>query len=526
MQESIVQLQTYIRMVWRFRWGALVVAVIVCVMGWATVVLLPNRYEVTAKVFLDTRSLLRPLLKGLAVDSASQYDSVLVMRRTLLVRPNLEQVARKTDMDLQAETPQDLEKLLNGLAESIDVSGTSRDNIFVIAYENQDPKLATRVVDALLNLFVERQLGESRKDTSKSREFLDSQIKEYEARLIAAENRLKEFKRQNVGLMPSAGRTYYARLEDMAGQRQEAELELREAQNRAKALGQQLGGVTKMLDEGQDQTAPVTHPLDARINELESQLDQLLLQFTDKHPDVVAARSILEKLEKQREADLASMDEPQVIEKQRAQNPIYQELKVAAGAAVAEVAALKARVEEYKRREVELKKLVDTIPKVEAELVKLNRDYGIDQKNYDELVKRREALKISDDASQSTDEVQFNIIEPPREPLVPTSPDRPVLNAAVLVGGIAVGVAFAWLLAMMRPAFYTKEQFSELTELPVLGVVSRLWTPREMLRRRLEVASFAVGCLFLIGLYGALVALQLMDVDLVSKVGVLKDRVV
>ena len=531
MYESLNLIHKYLRMIWRFRWVALISATIICICGWSAVLVLPNMYKVTAKVYLDTKTLLRPLLKGIAVDATSQQDEALTMRRTLLVRPNLEQVARKTDMDLQAHTPEDFERLLNGLAKQISVSGTSRDNIFVISYSNTDAKLATRVVDSLLNLFVERSLGESRKDSSKSREFLESQIKEYEARLIAAESRMKEFKRQNVGLMPSDGSSYYARLEEVSERTKEAQLELKEAEQRRDELGRQLATVSALLESGAegDISGLVRNPLDERIAELESNLDQLLLQYTEQHPDVIQVQTVLARLTQKRAEELAKQadeDDGTQVSRQQTANPIYQELKVGLGATEAEVAALTARVEEYMQRQIELTELVDTIPKVEAELFKLNRDYDIDQHNYSALVARRESLKISDDASQSTDAVQFNIIEPPKEPLVPTSPDRPRLNIGVLVAGLGVGILIAVGVGMLRPVIYTKEDFSELTDIPILGTVSRVYTKGELVRRRVEALTFGFACLCLLGIYTGLVALEVLNIDLVTKMSVLRERLI
>ena len=215
--DDLVQIaRTYIRMVWRYRWLALVAASVICVGGWSFVLMIPNKYEVTAKVFLDTHSMLDPLLRGIAVGGNVHEDRVDMIRRTLLVRPNLEKVARNTDMDLTVDTPQAFERLLGSMAKNISVSGSQRGvNIFVIGYRHHDPKLATRVVEAILNIFVEGALGETRKDASSSREFLEAQIAEHESRLNEAEARLKEFKRHNVGVMPSEGRDYYSRLESV-----------------------------------------------------------------------------------------------------------------------------------------------------------------------------------------------------------------------------------------------------------------------------------------------------------------------
>ena len=66
MYETIQLILGYMRMIWRYRWIALVAATVLCAGGWIAVLSMPDRYEVSAKVFLDTSTLLKPLLRGLA----------------------------------------------------------------------------------------------------------------------------------------------------------------------------------------------------------------------------------------------------------------------------------------------------------------------------------------------------------------------------------------------------------------------------------------------------------------------------
>ncbi|MFT5174291.1 MAG: polysaccharide chain length determinant protein (PEP-CTERM system associated) [Gammaproteobacteria bacterium] len=511
MHETVGLVLTQLRMVWRFRWLALVVAIVLCVAGWSAVVLMPNQYKVEAKVFLDTSSMLRPLLRGLAIDNRSQENSTLMMRRTLLVRPNLESVARKTDMDLKAKTPEDFEALLNSLAKNIAVSGTRQDNIFVIGYKNSDPELATKVVEAILNLFVERSLGDSRKDAGKTKQFLERQIAEYESRLTAAENRLKDFKQNNVGLMPGEGGNYFARLEAVRGQLADAKLQLEESTRRRDEYRRQLEGVDSLFETDIETTVQGVagpHPLDARIEGMQARLDQLLLQYTEKHPDVTSSRALLDSLLKERDESPVAIPESVARQEQTGTTALEQELSVALGQAEADVAGLDARVQEFDRRVQELQNLVDTVPRIEAELSRLNRDYEINKRNYDELVKRRESLALSEQASQSSENVQFNIIEPPRVPLIPTGPNRPLFSGMVLALGLGLGVGLAWLIAYARPAVYRREDIELAFNLPVIGTVSRSWTRGEVFRRRMEVSTFFIGCMLLGGLFSGLLMLE------------------
>ncbi len=533
-QDSLDMVGMYVRMTWRFRWVALFTAVIVSCGAWFTVMMMPAQYRVETKIYLDADSMLRPLLRGIALDPNRDIRSVQLISRTLLVRPNLEAVARKTDMDLGAGTSKEFEELITGLKKRISIKSTKRSKIFVLRFTDKDPKLAYRVVEALMNILVEKALGDSRKDTTTSRQFIEEQIKDYEARLIAAESRLKEFKRQNVGLMPTDGRSYYARLESVNGKVREAKLNLKEAQRRVDAITKQLEGVPAYFAGKPEQVAGQrVDPLAARLTKLEGDLDQLLRKYTERHPDVVTLRSLINDLTDEYEAKQSARAQTTAggTTVNATPNPLYQELKIAQGEAEATVAALTARVAEFGSRQEQLRKLVDTIPRVEAELKRLNRDYGIDKKNYNTLVQRREQLKISNDASQTTDNVRFNVIEPPREPLAPVSPDRVMLSTAGLGGGLAAGLGLAFLIGLLKPAFYTRNDFSELTRAPVLGVISRIWTTRERVRRRIDVVTYALGCVVLVGFFAGVITVhtfyedQFNRLDFAAKVMQLKDRI-
>src|SRR3569832_899688 len=99
MQEAIAQVLQHVRASWRYRWLIALVAWPLCISGWIYVHSLPDQYQASARVYLDTQSMLRPLLSGLAVQSNAQSEVVL-MTRTLLSRPILEKVSRMTDQDL------------------------------------------------------------------------------------------------------------------------------------------------------------------------------------------------------------------------------------------------------------------------------------------------------------------------------------------------------------------------------------------------------------------------------------------
>ena len=114
MNEQITQIYGYLHGMWRYRWSALVITWIVALLGWPLVFSLPDQFSAKAVVYIDTTSVLKPLLKGLAPETDAK-DELQIMARVLLSRDNLMSVVRETDMDLEAETAAQREAIVERL---------------------------------------------------------------------------------------------------------------------------------------------------------------------------------------------------------------------------------------------------------------------------------------------------------------------------------------------------------------------------------------------------------------------------
>ncbi len=268
MNEIIELVFDYLRGIWRNRWYALGCAWLICLVGWAVVFKLPDQYQASARVFVDTQSILRPLLQGLTVE-VNPDTQVGLVARTLLSRPNLEQIARTAGLDTQAkDDPAAMDRLLNRLSEEVNLvgavgAGRENPNLYSITFEDRDPQRAKKVIEAVVAVFAKNLVGDTRQDADAARRFLDDQVSQYETRLREAENRLKEFKLRNVGRMPSEGQTYNARLQQAATDLSAVRLELTQAENRRNSLQQQMGEALQQQLRGDGEV--VVLPIDQRI---------------------------------------------------------------------------------------------------------------------------------------------------------------------------------------------------------------------------------------------------------------------
>ena len=141
MQALIIKILDDIRGSWRFRWLGLAAAWAACLIGWMYVFAMPNVYEAKARVYVDSKTVLGPLLRGLALDPNVESE-LSVVRQALLSRPTLETVARKTDLDLRAKTPEAREGLLASLQKRIVVvtevrqRNSTTDGLYAISFQD------------------------------------------------------------------------------------------------------------------------------------------------------------------------------------------------------------------------------------------------------------------------------------------------------------------------------------------------------------------------------------------------------
>jgi polysaccharide chain length determinant protein (PEP-CTERM system associated) len=237
---------------------------------------------------------------------------------------------------------------------------------------------------------------------------------------------------------------------------------------------------------------PPPNSLDARIRDHRSELDRLLLEYTEKHPDVIATRESLTRLEEQRARQLAALgvDNPDQEFANLDSNPIYQSIRMALNDAEVEIDALNAQMQERARRLEDLQALIDEVPQVEAELARLNRDYDVIYEQYQSLVRSRETQELSRKAND-TDEVDFRVIDPPMADLTPVAPNRLLLFTAVFMLALGAGGGVCWLLAQIRPVFASSAELREVIGLPVIGAVTQAWERSYRLQRRWALAGFA-----------------------------------
>lgn len=515
MHYMVEQFLDYARATWQRRFVGLTVAWIAAFATIVAIVLTPDKYEASARLYVDTQSVLKPLMSGLAVQPNIEQQ-VGMLGRTLLSRPNMEKLVRMADLDLEAKTPQQRDAVIDGLIAEIKVEGNPRDNLYSIKYRNSQPATAKKVVDSLFSIFMESGLGNKRRDTERAQQFIDTQIREYEGRLQEAERRLKEFKLNNLTAI-GTGSDAVTTMVAMEDQISRTRMDLRAAEQSRDALQRELAGEEPVFLPDPNWSSPSTNgeamstELDQRIDALKRNLDELLRRYTEQHPDVTGTRRILAELEAQRQERLDALKKAIAADKSDGaksvpgveRNPVYQQLKLSLAEAEANVAALRGRLSELEERYNQVRTTARMRPELEEQLVQLNRDYQVQKAQYDSLLERRESVSMTSELEQTASIADFRIIDPPRVSPKPVAPNRLLLLPAALVVSLGAGIFSAFAYGQVFPTFYTARGLRRITQRPVLGAVTLQETAESKRKQRVRFVAFTSALAGLVGLFGS-----------------------
>ena len=506
MDELLGQIATTVRSMWPYRRLAMLVTWVVAAVGVGVVLLMPDHYQASARVFVDTQSILRPLMTGIAVQPNIEQQ-VAMLSRTLLSRPTVERLVRQADLDLGVSSKASKDALVDDVTKSISIQTTGRDNLYTLSYRAKSPAVAQRVVQSLLTIFVESSLGATRQDSDSARRFLEEQIKSYEAKLTDAESRLKEFKLRNIEMQSKTGLDSAGRAAELGNTLSEARLELREAESARAAAKSQLESLrSQQIREPFSGTAAniQTPAIDGRLDVQRRMLDTLLQRYTDVHPDVVNTRRLIGELEAQKRREVEELqrkNEAAPTVPAAETNPAVLELSRIYSESEVQVASLRARVAEYESRANRIQEQLKVAPQLEAELAQLNRDYQIHQKNYADLVGRRESALMSGQLESTSNVADFRVIDPPRVAPKPVAPNRVLLLPLSLLAAIGAGLGVAFLMSQVRPVFFDGAALRQLTQLPLLGVVELISSDELRKRESRSFKRFVAILLALIILY-------------------------
>lgn len=517
MQEQLYEFLFYLKGALKYKWVAIIIAWVICLSGWLYISAMPNKYTSQAKVHVETRTMLRPLLSGMTIESDVR-GLLRVMQQLMFTKSNLEQIIKLSDLGSTVKTAREQEKMIEDLKKDIHIDGGT-DDIFVIQYEAKSPDVAKNVVQAVLTVFSEQTQLSTLGNVDNAQRFIDDQIQEYEMRLRNGEKARENFKRANLGLLPGQGSDQIGQIQNINKSLEEAKLGLKEATSRKETLKEQLDEALTSEEDNDEwglETGGESSLDDAQITEYKKRKDELLIKYTKNHPEVIHIEKTIKELQMRNAEKQAKVEEAGGLDTAVMTNPYVQNIKIAINEADANIASINSRVEILQKRLEKAQEELNSRLSIETEMENLNRDYAAIKSNYERLLASRETAVMSEKVDNQAEALKFKIADSPNMPLQPSGPKRKLLFSGVFLVGTVFSLAIALLLYLIRPTFMSISQLRQLTGLPVLGSVSMKTNTRQLEKNKREALRYSFATLGLCLIYIGFMIVDILEIKKLS----------
>src|SRR6516225_3875956 len=395
---------------------------------------------------------------------------------------------------------------------------------FKIRYSAATPQLAQQVNSELTSLFIEENLKSQEQLSESTTAFLQSQLADARAKLEEQEAKVRAFKANHFGNLPSQLESNVQILNGLQTQLQTTQQALDAANQQRlylESLQQEYQSVQASLNNGDaSTTSPGT--LDKDLADLRRQLQEARLKYTEDYPGVIRLKDKIAQIEKMKQ----DIDAEAAADQKSVQSA--NDFDAAAAASVehgstspmmqiqSQLKANRLEIQNYQQRQKQIETDITTYrarlnltPETEQELADVSRGYEESKANYNSLLQKQNDSQLATSLEQRQQGEQFRILDPPSLPTRPSSPNHLLTSLAGLMFGLVAGLVLTAVLEMTDPRVRQEKDLEDAVLIKVLVGIPHLDIPGEdrtrALFRRFELSAMILIAIFL--LFGNLYAL-------------------
>ena len=364
------------------------------------------------------------------------------------------------------------DEIMKFLLEKIEVQPIKDTSLVKISFQDKDREFAEKVVDAVVNSYIQTLEEVAQNEASNTRKFIESQLPQIEERLNKAELALQQFKEKNkIFLIDEQTKLLLENLTNFESQLLQAKISMEEAKKESEAIQKILSKEEKMMVTSQMiSDNPVVVQLRSKLMDLNVELAGLLTKYKSTDQQVVALKRQISEVEKQLQNEVAKI----VSQEQRTINPNYQTLlsqlitlEVRINTNDAYIQALEKVINNYQSQ-------VDGLPKLERELFGLMREREIAEKLYTMFVQKREEARIQEAGASSG----VSVVDEAFVPNIPVKPNKKLILAIGFVLGVFLGVLGAFGKEFMDKTVKDVREVHYLAgDVQVIGQISKADEP-------------------------------------------------
>lgn len=367
---------------------------------------------------------------------------------------------------------------------------------FNISYQGKNPTLVQQVANVLASLYLEENLKVREQYTIGAVKFVEDEMKEVQARLAQLDAKIAAFKQKHLFSLPEMNPLNFQELERIERTLEQLEIQMQSLKERESSLQVQLANIpSTQANTDRD-----------RLKELRVKLVYLKSRYSDRYPDIPKVQKEIEDLEKK----LGLSDGNPYEDKP--DHPAYLPVATQLASTQIEIEALKKQIQASKEKREEYLQRIQRSPRVEESYRLLTIERNNLQTKYDDLMKKHLETKVASELERQQMGERFTLIDPPRMPEKPISPNLWVILMIGGVLGIGSGVAMVSLREHFDPSVRNVHALSRMTGLPVLVTLPEIQTPREIARARKR--RFVILAAFLVFAFAGILIFHFFVMDL------------
>lgn len=214
----------------------------------------------------------------------------------------------------------------------------------------------------------------------------------------------------------------------------------------------------------------------AEIAKMQEQLNELLVDSTERHPMVKQLREKIDSKRAELKKENLQYTEAEAI-KLQTNNELITTIKTALDKIDTKdkTAGVRPAVAPDDITKVVLLDKLDNV---------LARDASVNESIYNMLLQRLETAKITQRLQASKEGTKYNILDPPRVPLQPIKPNRLIIAITGLILGCLAGFGLVVACEFLDKSFLDVEEAKEYLGMPLLGAISKINTEDTLRQER------------------------------------------
>ena len=484
----------------RRRWQFLVPFFCGWALVWGVSWLLPSTYRSGTLILVEQPSVPEKyVVSNIDSDIQHQLDSIT---QQILSRTRLLRIIDSLGLYPQERKHKGPDDLVEMMRKDIEIELSHGDDrklsAFNIYYASRDPKMAQAATSELANLFITENIEERQKRSENTTNFLGDQLDQARAKLAAQEAKLRVFKDQHLGELPTQTQSNLQILTGLQSQVQANQDSL----NRAKQQNTYLESLInqyRAMDSGSKSGDTVGSAglaaIDKELDQLKAQLADLTSHYTDKHPDVRKTKEQIARTEKMRDRIVAEMNSlatdstpaPAAASSSAPKTAPMLEMESQLKANRLEIANREAEIKDELAKINQYQARLNMAPVMEQQFADITRDYDQSKTDYESLLAKKNQSEMSTDLEKTEQGEHFRMLDPPNLPVKPYKPNRLMLCGAGLAVGLVLGGGFAFGQEKLSGKIYSEREIKKLVPFEIIAEIPPIESLEEQSSNRRSI---------------------------------------